>query len=66
MRLSRSGPFSLAPREYLPLRGQQEVVEQLNRVYSGKPDSAARQTAARMKAKFHRTLRNASDGDPPG
>ncbi|MBZ5592878.1 MAG: type II toxin-antitoxin system VapB family antitoxin [Acidobacteriia bacterium] len=57
MGLSRSGLFALALQDYLRRRRQQEVAEQLNRVYSGKPDLAGRRTTARMKAKFRRTIK---------
>jgi len=61
MGLSRSGLFALALRDYLRCRSQQEVVEQLNSVYSSKPDSVGRRTTARMKAKFRRTIQNAGE-----
>jgi antitoxin MazE6 len=57
MGLSRSGLFALAVQDYLRRRRQQEVVEQLNRVYAGKPDTAGRRTTLRMKAKFRSTLK---------
>jgi metal-responsive CopG/Arc/MetJ family transcriptional regulator len=57
MGLSRSGLFVLALQEYLRRRRQQEVAEQLNRVYTGKTDSADRHLTARMKAKFRSTIK---------
>jgi len=57
MGLSRSGLFALALQDYLRHRRQQEVAEQLNRVYAGEPDAAQRRTTARMKARFRRTIR---------
>ena len=57
MGLSRSGLFALALQDYLRRRRQHEVAEQLNRVYSGKPDLPGQRTTARMKAKFRSTIK---------
>jgi hypothetical protein len=58
MGLSRSRLFSLALEAYLRHRRQEEIVEQLNRAYSGKPDPASAPTLRRMKAKFRSTIRD--------
>ena len=41
---------------YLRQRRQEEILEQLNRVYGGQPDRGERRTTARMKARFRRTI----------
>ena len=58
MGLSRSRLFSLALRDYLLNRRKERVLEQLNQVYSGEPDSGERRTAARMKGKFRSTIKD--------
>jgi metal-responsive CopG/Arc/MetJ family transcriptional regulator len=58
MGLSRSRLFSLALRDYLHERRQQEMLDQLNRVYAGAPDLPEQRTTAKMKAKFRRTIRD--------
>ena len=55
MGLSRSALFALALQDYLRRRRQQEVVEQLNRVYTSKP--IERRMIARMKAKFRSAIK---------
>lgn len=58
MGLSRSRLFSLALEAYLRHRHQEEIIEQLNRVYTGKTDPASEPTLKRMKAKFRSTIRD--------
>lgn len=50
--VSRSRVISLALESYLRQRRHEAILEQLNRVYAGEPDSADRRTTARVKAKF--------------
>ena len=57
MGLSRSRLFSLAVQDYLHQRRQQELLEQLNRVYAGDPDLPEQRTTAKVKAKFRRTIK---------
>ncbi|HUI78247.1 MAG TPA: hypothetical protein VLY24_10030 [Bryobacteraceae bacterium] len=57
MGLSRSRLFSLALQGYLRQRQQKELLEQLNRVYASDPDLPEQRTAAKMKAKFRRTIK---------
>jgi metal-responsive CopG/Arc/MetJ family transcriptional regulator len=57
MGLSRSRLFSIALQDYLRHRRQEEVVEQLNRVYA-EPDPSEAGMAAKMKAKFRKTIRD--------
>jgi metal-responsive CopG/Arc/MetJ family transcriptional regulator len=57
MGVSRSGLFALALQDYLRRRRQQEVAEQLNQVYTGKPDPSEQRTTAHMKAKFRSTIK---------
>jgi metal-responsive CopG/Arc/MetJ family transcriptional regulator len=57
MGLSRSGLFSRALEDFLRHRRQEEMVEQLNRVYGRGPDAEERRTATRMKAKFRGVIR---------
>jgi Arc/MetJ family transcription regulator len=59
MGLSRSRLFSLAVQDYLNQRRQQELLEQLNRVYGGDPDLPEQRTAAKLKGKFRRTIKEA-------
>ena len=58
MGLSRSRLFSLALQDYLRQRRQEEITEQLNRVYAGGPDASERRTTARMKARFRSTIKD--------
>jgi hypothetical protein len=58
MGLSRSRLFALAVRDYLRRQREREIGEQLNRVYTGQPDSSGRRTTARMKAKFRSTIKD--------
>ena len=58
MGLSRSRLFSIAVQEYLRHRSQEQQLEELNRVYAGKPDSAERRLTTRAKAKFSATIRD--------
>jgi antitoxin MazE6 len=58
MGVSRSGLFALALQDYLRRRRQQELAEQLNGVYTGKPNSPGQRTTARMKAKFRSTIKD--------
>lgn len=55
--VSRSRLFSLALKDYLRKRQQDKIVEQLNQVYGSKPDAAKKRTAARLKTKFRRTIK---------
>lgn len=57
MGLSRSRLFSLAVRDYLHQRRQQELLQELNRVYAGDSDLPEQRTAAKMKVKFGRTIK---------
>ena len=50
--VSRSRLFSLALRDYLNHRRQEEMIERLNQVYGGQPDAEEARTTQRMKAKF--------------
>jgi Arc/MetJ family transcription regulator len=58
MGLSRSRLFALALRDYLRRNQQQQLVEQLNRVYAGKPDLPDKQITRRMKHKFRATIKD--------
>jgi metal-responsive CopG/Arc/MetJ family transcriptional regulator len=55
--ISRSRLFSLALEDYLRKRKHYHIVEQLNRVYGSEPDAAEKRTAARLKTKFRRTVK---------
>jgi len=57
MALSRSRLFALALRDYLRRRHQQQLVEQLNRVFAGKADLSDKRITTRMKNKFRATMR---------
>jgi metal-responsive CopG/Arc/MetJ family transcriptional regulator len=57
MGLSRSRLFSIALQDYLHQRRQQELLDQLNRVYASHPDLSEQRTAAKMKGKFRRTIK---------
>ena len=57
MGLSRSRLFSLALEDYLRHRRQEQMVEQLNQVYSDQADPAEARTARGMKTKFRRTIK---------
>ena len=56
--VSRSRLFSLALEAYLRHRRQEEMIEQLNRAYAGKPDPANAPTLKRMKARFRQTIKD--------
>jgi metal-responsive CopG/Arc/MetJ family transcriptional regulator len=56
MRVSRSRLFALALRNYLRRRQQEQLIEQLNRVYAGKPDLSTNRITTRIKNKFHALL----------
>jgi metal-responsive CopG/Arc/MetJ family transcriptional regulator len=56
MGLSRSRIFSVAMEAYLRQRKQDEITEQLNRVYGGRPDPEERSITKRMKSKFRSTV----------
>ena len=58
MGLSRSRLFSLALQDYLRQRRQEQVTEQLNRVYAGGPDASEQRTTAGMKARFRSTIKD--------
>jgi metal-responsive CopG/Arc/MetJ family transcriptional regulator len=58
MGVSRSRLFSLALQEYLLQRRQEEMTEQLNRVYAGGLDAPERRTTAGMKARFRATMKD--------
>jgi metal-responsive CopG/Arc/MetJ family transcriptional regulator len=58
MGLSRSRLFALALRDYLRRNQQQQLVEQLNRVYAGKLDLSDKQITRRMKNKFRATIKD--------
>lgn len=55
--LSRSRLFSMALEDYLRQRRQEQMIEQLNQVYSDQPDPAEARTAHSMKTKFRRTIK---------
>ena len=57
MGLSRSRLFALALRDYLRRKQQEQLVEQLNRVYAGKPDLAEKRIVRRIKDKFRATIK---------
>ena len=57
MGLSRSRLFTLALRDYLLHRRKEQVLEQLNRLYTDQPDAKERRTAARMKATLRSTIK---------
>jgi metal-responsive CopG/Arc/MetJ family transcriptional regulator len=57
MGLSRSRLFSIALADYLRHRRQEEMIEQLNRVYA-EPDPSEAVMVAKMKAKFRATIRD--------
>ena len=57
MGLSRSRFFSVAVERFLTQRRQQELTDQLNRVYSV-PDPDEQQLTALMKDKFRATLKD--------
>lgn len=54
MGLSRSRLFSLAVEEYLRQRRQQQMLEQLNQVYSGRPDPMT----AKLKTRFRKVIQD--------
>src|SRR5258707_196118 len=54
--LSRSRLFSLALEAYLRCRRQEEMTDQLNRVYADESGQADTRTTKRMKAKFRSTV----------
>jgi metal-responsive CopG/Arc/MetJ family transcriptional regulator len=56
MGLSRSRLFSLALRDYLHQRRQQELLEKLNRVYAGGQDLTEQRTTAKVKDKVRRSI----------
>ena len=58
MGLSRSRLIALALEAYIRQRRQEEITEQLNRVYSGEPDPAERALTKKMKAKFRSVIRD--------
>jgi len=58
MGLSRSGLFSLALKDFLKRRQQEEIVEKLNRVYGRETDPSERRTVAKMKEKFRATIKD--------
>ena len=55
--LSRSGLISVALQDYLRHRRREQMIEQLNRVYS-KPDSTEARITKKMKTKFRSTIRD--------
>jgi len=55
MGLSRSRLISVALEDYLHRRRREQMIEQLNRVYS-KPDSSEARITKKMKAKFRSTI----------
>lgn len=57
MHLSRSRLFAVAVEDYLRRRRANEILDQLNRVYGGDPEVEERRTMAKMKAKFHSTIK---------
>lgn len=57
MGVSRSRLVSLALQRYLRERRQQELIEQLNRVYAV-PDPDEQRLPRLMKAKLHKTLKD--------
>ena len=58
MGLSRSRLFSLALEHYLRHRRQEQMVEQLNEVYSDHPKPADARIVQGMKRTFHRTIKD--------
>ena len=57
MGLSRSRLFSLALRDYLEQRDQEELLERLNRVYADSPEEE-RRMAAKIKSKMRSTIKD--------
>jgi predicted transcriptional regulator len=58
MGLTRSRLFSLAIEDYLRRRQQQNMIEQLNQVYSDEAQPTEARTAKRMKAKFRSVIKD--------
>jgi metal-responsive CopG/Arc/MetJ family transcriptional regulator len=58
MGLSRSRLVSLALRDYLRHRRQEQIVEQLNQVYSDHPDPTDTRIVQGIKRAFHRTIKD--------
>jgi len=56
--LSRSGLVAQALEHYLRHLRQQQVTEQLNKVYSDEPPAEDRQLTALMKRKFKTVIRD--------
>ena len=56
--VSRSRLFSLAVRDYLGRRRQEELLERLNEVYGGARDNEEARTTRQMKAKFRRVIQD--------
>ena len=54
MGLSRSRLFSVAVEEYMRRRRQEQMLAQLNQVYSGEPDPMA----ARIKTRFRKVIQD--------
>jgi metal-responsive CopG/Arc/MetJ family transcriptional regulator len=57
MGISRSRLFSVALEAYLRKRRNQEILDQLNKVYADEPSPEERRTVAAMKRRFGSTIR---------
>jgi metal-responsive CopG/Arc/MetJ family transcriptional regulator len=56
--VSRSRLLSLALRDYLTQRRDEEIIEQLNQVYGGERDPEEARVTRQMKAKFRRVIQD--------
>jgi predicted transcriptional regulator len=56
--LSRSRLFALALEDYLRHRRQEQIVEQLNKVYADHPDPSEARIVQGMKNKVRRTIKD--------
>lgn len=57
MGLSRSRFFSIAVEDFMARRRQDQMLDDLNKVYGGGIDSAEKAVLGRMKTKFRRAIR---------